>query len=128
MMRPTAASSSKTHDKPHDKPHEKPHEKPTSPPRKTAAPAKPSTLQKGKKMVEEAASKAKAAVTNGHDDSEHKAEEEAANEAHSADQATEGATADEPSHEPTKAATPVQDVDSSVAELQTPHFEGETVR
>jgi hypothetical protein len=116
MMRPTAASSQKTHDKPHDKP--------ASPPRKTVAPAKPSTLQKGKKKVEEAASKAKAVVTNGHDDGEHKADDEAADEAHSAEQAAEGATADEP----TEAATPVQDVDSSVAELQTPHFEGETVR
>jgi hypothetical protein len=85
-------------------------------------------LQKGKKKVEEMASKAKDAVTNGHDDGEHKAEDEAANGTQSADQATEGASADETSHEPTKAATPVQDVDSSVAELQTPHFDDATVR
>jgi hypothetical protein len=115
-MRPTAASSSKTH------------EKPASPPRKTAGPAKPSILQKGKSKAEEVAHKAKAAVSNGHDDGEHKTEDETANEAHAADQATEGATADDAPPEPTKAATPVQDADSSVAELQTPHFEGETVR
>jgi hypothetical protein len=53
-MRPTAASSSKTHDKP------------ASPPRKgTKAPV--SVIQKGKKKVEEVAAKAKDAVTsNGH--------------------------------------------------------------
>ncbi|RAR00700.1 translation elongation factor G [Stemphylium lycopersici] len=129
MMRPTAASSSKTH--------EKPHEKATSPPRKPAT-SKPSTLQKGKKKVEDAATKAKAAVTNGHGDEEHKdeehkdedpkAEEEAPKKSEPAEQATEEAPADEASHEPAKAATPVQDVDSSTAELQTPNFQGETIR
>ena len=64
--------------------------------------------------VEEAASHVKAAVTNGHHDDEH---EDLADEG-------EPATVDEPA----KAATPVQEADSSTAELQTPHFEGETLR
>ncbi|KAF1833820.1 hypothetical protein BDW02DRAFT_499831 [Decorospora gaudefroyi] len=116
MMRPTTASSSKTHDKP------------ASPPRKASGATKPSVVQKGKKKAEEVTSKAKEAVTNGHGGDEHKAEDEAAKEADHTEQATEGATAEESSHEPHKAATPVQDVDSSAAELQTPHFEGETIR
>ncbi|RMZ72278.1 elongation factor G mitochondrial [Pyrenophora seminiperda CCB06] len=128
MMRPTAASSSKTH----EKPHEKPQEKATSPPRKAPAASKPSTLQKGKKKVEEVASKVKDAVTNGHND-EHKAEDEnksegeVVNESEGTEQATEGATAEEISQEPVKAATPVQDVEPSTAELQTPNAEAETV-
>jgi hypothetical protein len=110
MMRPTAASASKTH------------EKPASPPRK--APAKPSVLQKGKKKVEEVASKAKASVTNGHHDESHDDDDAVAGASNPTDQVSESTAADEPP----KAATPVQEADSSVAELQTPHFEGEAVR
>jgi hypothetical protein len=123
MMRPTAASSSKTHEKPVAQPHKAP------------APSKPGVLQKGKKKVEDAASKvedvaskAKAAVTNGHGDEEHKADEEAQKESEPTEQAPVEAPADEASHEPAKEVTPVQDVDSSTAEQQTPHVEGETVR
>lgn len=128
MMRPTAASSSKTHEKPVAHPHKAP------------APSKPSTLQKGKKKVEDAASKvedvaskAKAAVTNGHGDEEqkaddHKAGEEAPKESEPTDQTPAEAPADEVSHEPAKAPTPVQDVDSSATELPAPHAEGETIR
>jgi hypothetical protein len=133
MMRPTAASASKTH------------EKPTSPPRKTAGAAKPSTLQKGKKKVEEIASKAKAVATNGHHDDEHKTEDEhkaedehkvedeqKPDDGHNAEdeamKVSEPAAVEETSHEPTKTATPVQDVESSTAELQTPNFQGEELR
>ncbi|CAE7207238.1 hypothetical protein PTNB73_07472 [Pyrenophora teres f. teres] len=136
MMRPTAASSSKTH----EKPHEKPQDKPASPPSKAAAGSKPSTLQKGKKKVEEVAAKVKDAVTNGHDDEhkaedEHKSEGEAVKESDTTEQAAERATVEETPQEPAKAATPVQDVESSTestepatAELQTPTAEAETVR
>ncbi|KAF1941559.1 hypothetical protein EJ02DRAFT_347579 [Clathrospora elynae] len=116
MMRPTAASSGKTHDKP------------ASPPHKTATATKPGVLQKGKNKVEEVASKAKEAVTNGNHDYEPKADDEAVTVSGATDDAAESATANETSHEPTKAATPVQDVDSSVVELQTPNFQGETLR
>jgi hypothetical protein len=127
MMRPTAASSSKTHDKPH--------EKASSPPRKVSATSKPSTLQKGKKKVEEVAHKAKEAVTNGHSE-DHKTEDESAKEAEHPEQAPEQApeeapekaTAEETPLEPEKAATPVQDVELSVAEIQTPNFQEETIR
>jgi cbb3-type cytochrome oxidase cytochrome c subunit len=118
VLRP-AASSSKTHDKPN--------EKPSSPPRKAPAASKPSTLQKGKKKVEEVVSKAKAVVTNG-DSEEHKNEEETAKESEHADQATEETATNETSHESEKPATPVQDTDSSVAELQTLNLQEETVR
>jgi hypothetical protein len=121
MMRPTAASSSKTHDKPH--------EKASSPPRKAPAASKPSTLQKGKKKVEEVAAKAKELVTNGHSE-EHTTEDEPAKESEHPEEIPEEATAEETSHEPEpeKAATPVQDVESSVAEIQTPNFQEETIR
>ncbi|EDU49961.1 Neuromodulin domain containing protein [Pyrenophora tritici-repentis] len=136
MMRPTAASSSKTH----EKPHEKPQDKPASPPRKAPAGSKPSTLQKGKKKVEEVAAKVKDAVTNGHDDEhktedEHKSEGEAVKESDTTEQAIEGATAEETPQEPAKAATPVQDVEPATeptepvtAEVQTSTAEAETVR
>lgn len=115
-MRPTAASSSKTHDKPAPVPHKAP------------AAAKPNTLQKGKKKVEDVAAKAKAAVTNGHDDEEHKAEEEAPKESEHAEQATEEAAAEEAPHEPVEAAAPAPEADSSTAEQQTPNPEGETIQ
>ncbi|KAG9187648.1 hypothetical protein G6011_05519 [Alternaria panax] len=145
MMRPTAASSSKTHDKPH--------EKASSPPRKAPVASKPSTLQKGKK-VEEVAAKAKEVVTNGHSE-EHKTEDEPAKEPEHPEQTSEESTVVETSeestvvetpeestvvetpeestvvetsHEPEKAATPVPDVESSVAEIQTPNFQEETIR
>ena len=120
-MRPTAASASKTH------------EKPASPPRKApnTAPVS-SALHKGKKKVEEVASKAKAAVTNGHDEEEHQdshlADDTVAGASNPADHVVEPATADGASEEPIKAATPTQEADSSAAELQTPHFQGETIR
>lgn len=109
-MRPTTASASKTHDKP------------ASPPRKAAGKAPTSVLQRGKDKVEEVAAKAKAAVTNGHHDDEHHDDEEAIKASSLPDH--ESANVDEP----VGVATPVQDVDSSTAELQTPHFEGETLR
>jgi hypothetical protein len=126
MSRPTAASASKVH------------EKPTSPPRK--APAKTSILQKGKKKVEEVATKAKEAVgANGHADEP--AETEAANgtDAHpeaSEAPATEPTTESAPEPvaeqaepvEPVKAETPVPEGESSALELQTPNFQGEAVR
>lgn len=103
-MRPTASSASKTHDKP------------ASPPHKATTKAPVGVLQKGKKKVEEVASKAKDAVTNGHhDDDDHH-------------DAADDNVPNEASTEPIKAATPVQEADSSTAELQTPHFEGETLR
>ena len=120
MSRPTAASASKVH------------EKPTSPPRK--APAKSSILQKGKKKVEEVATKAKEAVTtNGHANEPAKAE--AANEALE-EPATEKATESVPEPvaekadqaEPVKAETPVPEGESSAMELQAPNFQGEAVR
>lgn len=107
MMRPTTASASKTH------------EKPTSPPRKSTT-AKPGILQKGKLKVEEAASQVKAAVSNGHQQDEH---DESSDNVLTASTLTDQAT-----DEPSKTATPVQEADSSTAELQTPHFEGETLR
>lgn len=119
MMRPTAASSSKTHDKPH--------EKPSSPPRKAPAASKIGTLQKGKKKAEEVVSKARAVVTNGNSE-EHKDGDEPAKESEHGDRTTEEPIANEPTHESQKPATPVQEVDSSVAELQTPNFPEETVR
>lgn len=79
-----------------------------------------SALQKGKKKVEEIAAKAKDAVTNGHGE-EHT--DTPAEDAQAVDVDT-GAQ-----EESAQAATPVQEPDSSVAELQTPHFAGEaTVR
>lgn len=112
-MRPTASSNSKTH------------EKPASPPRKGAAKAPVSNaVQKGKKKVEEVASKAKQVVTNGQHGDVPKAEDEVAKDS----SPTDLATAHEAVDEPTDVTTPVQEADSSAAELQTPHFEGETVR
>lgn len=102
-MRPTASSASKTHDKP------------SSPPHKTTK-APVGVLQKGKKKVEEVATKAKEAVTNGHHDDDHHQD------------TADDNVVDKDSNEPVKAATPVQEADSSTAELQTPHFEGETLR
>lgn len=121
MARPTAASASKIHGKP------------TSPPHK--APAKSSILQKGKKKVEEVATKAKEAVTsNGHADEPPKSEP-----AKSTGAPTEGleepaAPAPEPviqeaeQAEPIKAQSPVPEGESSAMELQTPNFQGEAVR
>lgn len=126
MSRPTAASASKVH------------EKPTSPPRK--APAKTSVLQKGKKKVEEAAAKAKEAVTsNGHTDEQEKTQAANGTEAHQEAPETSAAAEpteavlepiDEPtqSTEPVKAETPVPESESSALELQTPNFQGEAVR
>ncbi|KAF2032305.1 hypothetical protein EK21DRAFT_99170 [Setomelanomma holmii] len=116
MMRPTAASASKTHDKP------------DSPPRKgTKAPV--SALQKGKKKIEEVASKAKEAVTtNGHSTEAHGDKGSTNKDVPEADDSghTEaGAVAPE---EPSKTQDPVQEHDTSVAEIQTPQFSGETVR
>jgi len=110
MMRPTAASASKTHDKP------------ASPPHKPIGKAPAIALQKGKKKVEEVTSKAKVAVTNGDHDKPHddeSLEDTTAGASESQEPATEVATAG--------TATPVQEADASTAELQTPHFEGETI-
>lgn len=120
-MRPTAASASKTH------------EKPVSPPRKASAKAPASNaLHKGKKKVEEIASKAKAAVTSEHDDEQkensHPADDDAAKASSTADQVIEPATANGAAETAIEAATPIQEADSSAAELQTPHFQGETLR
>jgi hypothetical protein len=102
-MRPTASSASKTHDKP------------ASPPRKGA-----SVLQKGKKKVEEVAAKAKEAVTtNGQSAESGTVTEDEAAKASDAAHTEAGAEAPEELH---------QEADSSVAELQTPHLAGETVR
>lgn len=109
-MRPTTASASKTHDKPASPPHK--------------APAKPGVVQKGKQKVEEVAAKAKDAVTNGHHEESHDAEENGARASEPKEVNTDGIVADD--HP--KPATPVQEADSSVAELQTPHFDGEAVR
>jgi hypothetical protein len=122
------------------------HEKTThSPPRK--APAKPGILQKGRKKVEEVATKAKEAVTtNGHADEPAKTEPTddtgASTEQPIAEPASEPAA--EPAIEPVaekadqvepveaetpiKAETPVPEGESSTMELQTPHFQGEAVR
>jgi hypothetical protein len=117
MMRPTAASASKTHDKP------------DSPPRKTAK-APVSALQKGKKKIEEVAAKAKDAVTtNGHSTEESNSNGVSANkETADANDSAHTQAGAVTSDEPMKASTPVQEPDSSVAEIQTPQFSGETVR
>jgi hypothetical protein len=144
MMRPTAASASKTADKP------------ASPPRKSTAsrapaskaPAKPkaheSVVEKGKKKVEQVAEKVKDAVTNGHNDekpNDH-TEEKIDTNGQSEETAPVKSSASEPLHaepvadggavqEPERTATPVQPVettDSSVVDLQTPNFEGQTIR
>ena len=106
------------------------HEKPASPPRK--APAKTSILQKGKKKVEEVATKAKEVVTtdshadesmkieptNGtNDHTEHVEEHVAEPVAEKADQS-----------ELSRAETPIPEGESSAMELQTPNFQGEAVR
>lgn len=126
MARPTAASASKVH------------EKPTSPPRK--APAKSSILQKGKKKVEEVASKAKDAVTsNGHAEESTKTEPVDDVSAHSeaseepaagqtAESGTDSAAQNAEQSEPARAETPAAEGEASAVELQTPHFEGESVR
>jgi hypothetical protein len=115
MMRPTASSASKTH------------EKVNSPPRRTAS-VKPKTgheglAAKGKRKLAEGASKAKEAVTNGnnerHDDDAEPAEH--------ADNEETVAGHEEPGREPTpvtqtEEAAPVGDI------LQTPNFEGQTIR
>lgn len=124
MMRPTAASASKTH------------EKPTSPPRRgpsVRAPAKPkehdNIVAKGKKKVEEVVSKAKGAVTNGHSEEQavhaEQARETSVNmERTAAESATNGAV----EKEPARAATPVERAESSTVELQTPSFGGQAIR
>lgn len=108
MMRPTAASASKTHDKPSSPPH-----------KSTKAPV--SALQKGKKKVEEVAAKAKDAVTtNGHHD-----EETNGNDAHADDDASKASDAhatdaDAGAQEDTmKTAAPVQEPEAPTAEAQT---------
>ncbi|KAH8723960.1 hypothetical protein GQ44DRAFT_619257 [Phaeosphaeriaceae sp. PMI808] len=99
MMRPTTASSSKTHDKP------------PSPPRKaTKAPV--AALQKGKKKVEEVTAKAKGALsTNGDDASEHKSNGASAHD--EASEAHENHTEAETivPGEPAKDVAPVQEAD-----------------
>lgn len=91
-----------------------------------------SVLHKGKKKAEEVASKAKAAVTNGHDDEQkensHPADDNAAKTSSTTEQVVEPATASGASETPVRAAAPIQEADSSAAELQTPHFQGETLR
>lgn len=126
MARPTAASASKVHDKP------------TSPPRK--APAKSSILQKGKKKVEEVASKAKDAVTsNGHAEESTKTEPVVGVPANSevseepvagqtAESGTDSAAQNAEQSEPARAETPAAEGEASAVELQTPHLEGESVR
>lgn len=121
-MRPTTASASKTH------------EKPTSPPRK--APAKSSILQKGKKKVEEVATKAKDAVTsNGHADEHAKTEPTDGTSAHTenavepvAESLPEPAADPVDQAEPVKAETSVPEADSSVVEVQTPNFQDGSAR
>jgi hypothetical protein len=117
MMRPTAASASKLHDKP------------VSPPRKsTKAPA--STIQKGKKKVEEVVAKAKDAVTtNGHN-----AEESSANDSSTHDETVE-AHEPEPTkvesvapQEQTDVTSSAHEADSSAVEGQTTQAADETVR
>jgi hypothetical protein len=114
------------------------HEKPTSPPRK--APAKSSILQKGKKKVEEVASKAKDAVTsNGHAEEPTKTEPTDGVSAHNeapeepvvgqtAESGTDSAAQNVEQSEPTRAVTPAAEGEASAVDLQTPHLEGESVR
>jgi hypothetical protein len=109
MMRPTAASAQKTHDKP------------ASPPRKgTQAPV--SALQKGKKIVEEVAAKAKDAVTsNGH----HAEGNAADGAAHDESNDTHKAEASEVEH----AATEDQaSADTSAIEAEAPAPEASTAQ
>ncbi|KAF2867190.1 hypothetical protein BDV95DRAFT_582791 [Massariosphaeria phaeospora] len=111
MMRPTASSASKTHDKP------------ASPPRKGAsvkASSKPQShdgaMAKGKKKVEEAASKIKAVVSNGH------------NEEHDTEHDTEPInTAETTVAKEAAVEEPDEQVESAV-ELQTPSFEEQAIR
>jgi hypothetical protein len=137
MMRPTASSASKTLDKPQ------------SPPRKTAAskaPVKPKghegVVAKGKKKVEEVAEKVKDAVTNGHSEEKTNgnAEDKADTNGHDGEKAGPAETSDvQPAQsepvadggavkEPERVATPTQTTDSSTVEIQTPNFEGQTIR
>jgi len=137
MMRPTAASASKTLDKPQ------------SPPAKSATgrlPPKPKgqegVVAKGKKKVEHVAEKVKDAITNGHgeEDTNGNTEENADMNGHDGDKAASAETADlQPIQsesvaeggaveEPERAATPVETTDSSTVEIQTPNFEGQTIR
>jgi hypothetical protein len=121
MMRPTASSSSKTH------------EKPASPPRRgpsVKAPAKakpdPDTVAKGKEKVKEVVAKAKDAVaTNGHSE-EHQAETVEPDISNGG----AGEAAEEPTKptEPVRESTPTDQVESSAVELQTPNFEGQEIR
>jgi hypothetical protein len=133
MMRPTAASASKTQDKP------------ASPPRKAASgkplakskPGNESVLAKGKTKVSEVASKAKELVTNGH--TEDKSNDESApasdmpttSEKSAPSDVTTAGTSEaiDEASEPERQATPTEQVDeSSAAEPQTPNFEGQAIR
>jgi hypothetical protein len=144
MMRPTNASASKTH------------EKPASPPRRGASvriAPKPkgheSVVAMGKRKVGEVATKAKDAVTNGHDSAHHSDDhhsedhhnEDHHNEDHKEDHhnedhhsedqhievdATEPTTSKQEA--PAREATPEQGTESSAIELQTPNFEGQAIR
>ncbi|ORY19859.1 hypothetical protein BCR34DRAFT_620845 [Clohesyomyces aquaticus] len=124
MMRPTAASAKKTL------------EKPASPPRKGAsgkAPVKAKSGQegaiaKGKKKVEEVATKAKEALaTNGHGSSSQQEE----NSGRADSEAPNGATGETQNEDaqPERESTPSEQVESSAVELQTPNFgEGQAIR
>ena len=137
MMRPTASSASKTLDKS------------ASPPPKSAAgkaPIKPKgsegVVAKSKKKVEQVAEKVKDAVTNGHDEEKTNGNQEQKIGVNGHDE--EKPTPAEPLEpqpdqhepvvdggavqEPVRAATPVETADSSTVELQTPNFEGQTIR
>jgi hypothetical protein len=117
MMRPTAASASKTHDKPASPPH-----------KSTKAPV--GVLQKGKKKVEEVAAKAKDAITtNGHGTEENKTNGSSANDEAAETHHSELAEAETAApQETTDAATSVQDAEASTAEVQTPQQPAEVVR
>ncbi|KAF2271180.1 hypothetical protein CC78DRAFT_528094 [Lojkania enalia] len=115
MMRPTTSSASKTH------------EKVSSPPRRGASvrvsakpkPGEGSTVAKGKAKVSEAVSKTKETVTNGHGEHADPAP---------AEPTTSNGTAEETQTLLDREATPTEQVESSVAEIQTPSFEEQVIR
>jgi hypothetical protein len=116
MMRPTAASSSKTHDKP------------ASPPRKTTK-APVGVLEKGKKKIEEVAAKAKDAITtNGHGAEESKTNGSSDNGesagAHDLEPSEGEPSVSQDSHD---AAPTTPERGSSAAELQTAQLPNEPV-
>lgn len=110
MMRPTASSSSKTHDKP------------ASPPRRGAAatkvPTKPKAPEglatKAKKKVEDVATKAKEVVTNGKEEKHEEKHEEENEEKPEGKHEVAGTTATEPNAEKDveTPSAPVENTDS----------------